>query len=38
MRLLPLHTSSNLMMLIGLAVVVRLQEHPDETPAVTHAL
>ena len=38
MRLLPLHTSSNLMLQIGLAVIVRLQEHADETPAITHVL
>ena len=38
MRLLPLHMSSNLMMLIVLAVIVHLQGHADETPAITHAL
>ena len=38
MRLLPLHTPSNLMILIVLAVIIHLQEHADETPAITHVL
>ena len=38
MRLLPLHMSSNLMILIVLAVILHLQEHADETTAITHVL